>query len=240
VFQPLRAQRVFEGVVEQVRDAIASGNMQAGDRLPAELELARQFQVSRATVREAMRVLELTGLVTIRPGAGGGVFVADAFHRPLSAAFETIFRLERLSISEFYRARIALEGLVAQVAAEEATQADIAELEATVRPQHLPASEMRRELRGFHQVLASTCHNPLLKALVEAMIGVSDTLGMSRRADPSDYLHFQGDHTGIVDAIRRKDPGLARQRMEEHLARVEPDTAARGGRKQTRVTRLRR
>ena len=74
-FSTLRGPRIFEKIVEHIRDAILAGRLQPGDRLPPERELVRQFQVGRGAIREAFRILEQSGLIRIRAGNGGGAFV---------------------------------------------------------------------------------------------------------------------------------------------------------------------
>ena len=75
-FSPARGRRAFDDIIEQIRERLKNGELKPGDRLPSERFLAEQFDVSRNTVREALRMLEIAGLIVIRKGSAGGGFIA--------------------------------------------------------------------------------------------------------------------------------------------------------------------
>jgi GntR family transcriptional repressor for pyruvate dehydrogenase complex len=78
MFTPVHTRRTFEEAVEQIAEAIRSGDLHPGDRLPSERLLAEQMAISRPTLREATRLLADSGVIEVRPGAGGGMFVATS------------------------------------------------------------------------------------------------------------------------------------------------------------------
>src|SRR5438477_10317531 len=95
-----RAPRVYEQIVAHVERAIFEGRLRQGQKLPPERQLARDLKASRVAVREALRTLELRGLVEVRQGSTGGYFVREADDRALVRDFATLFRLGRVSRSE--------------------------------------------------------------------------------------------------------------------------------------------
>ncbi len=98
MFEPVKNQRISDEILHQIRDAVMSGKFQVGDRLPNERALAEQFAASRTSVREALRGLEQTGVIYIKKGVNGGVFVADPDHRLVSRPFQTLRQvIEKMS-----------------------------------------------------------------------------------------------------------------------------------------------
>src|ERR1700758_2272416 len=92
-YAPVQTRRAFEAVADQIRDQLTSGALQPGDRLPPERELAEQFSLSRNTVREALRSLEMAGVLEFRKGATGGAFVREGHGDAVVAGFSDLFRL---------------------------------------------------------------------------------------------------------------------------------------------------
>ena len=96
MFEPVKNQRISDEILRQIRDAVMSGKFQIGDRLPNERALAEQFAASRPSVREALRGLEQAGVIYIKKGVNGGVFVADPDHRMISRPFQTLLQLRKV------------------------------------------------------------------------------------------------------------------------------------------------
>ena len=104
-FKPIRQPRVSEEVILQLKQAFIVGHFKAGDKLPPEREMAKEFQVSRVAIREALRALEGTGFVTIKQGATGGAYVTDLNFETLSNAFVDLFLAEKISVPELCHVR---------------------------------------------------------------------------------------------------------------------------------------
>src|SRR5438132_14356494 len=125
VIEPIRRSRLYQGIVEQIEGLLEKGDLRAGDQLPPERQLAEQFQVSRASVREALRSLELLGVVETR--AGGGTFVRqtspDDLARPLTSLIA-----RGHSLADVIEFRGLIEPAIAALAAERITQTELAEL----------------------------------------------------------------------------------------------------------------
>ena len=219
----VRRTRLFEGIVAQVRDLIRDGRLQPGQRLPAERELAERFQVSRASLREAIRTLELEGLVVIRPGAG--TFVSE---EGFDAAMDVLARrllAEREALADVVELRLVLEPQIAALAAQRATLEDKGRLEVILKEQE------EQILRGetgavadtaFHSTLASASHN---EALVRLSTTLVELLAPSRDESlqtPERSQRSVKSHRTILSAIQQGDVEAVDQAMTEHIVSVDP------------------
>ena len=128
--EPVRATRTFEAAIEHLTEAVERAGLRTGDRLPNEGALAEQLGISKPTLRQALRVLELSGLVEVRRGKSGGIFVVTDLV-PAVAIF-TAVKLEERAAVDVLRARRVLERAVVHEAVRAATAADFAELDRTV------------------------------------------------------------------------------------------------------------
>src|SRR3954465_10713283 len=126
-FTPVGPRRTFEGAVEQIAERIRLGEMSEGDRLPSERELAAAMQISRATLREAVRVLAEAGVLTVRSGSTGGIFVVSDYVPIDLLRSKSDLRLDE--VAGVLEARRLIEPRVAQLAAVNARDEDYARLQ---------------------------------------------------------------------------------------------------------------
>src|SRR6476619_7811126 len=160
VFAPVRARRTFEAVVSQIAEAIRAGELRLGDRLPSERNLAERMEVSRPTLREAIKVLAQAGVVEVRPGSSGGTVVLSEVIPP-SLGEATESRLAE--VPAVLEARRALEPAVAKLAARNGSESDFAELERIVTLQRKSLNDWARITQldnRFHAQLAKATKNP--------------------------------------------------------------------------------
>ncbi len=215
--------RAFQRIVAAIRDDVFARRLVPGDRLPQEPVLAEQFGVSRLAVREALRVLELQGLVRVEHGFRGGAFVAEISTRPVSHALETLFRLERVDRAELYAARRTLEPPVAALAARDDGRAALAALRENI------ADAERLVVAGrpafgtnlaFHELLADACGNRVLRLMTKAVLELLRTV---ERRVPSDLLVNREAcraHRALLAALEARSAERAERQMRSHLARV--------------------
>jgi GntR family transcriptional regulator, transcriptional repressor for pyruvate dehydrogenase complex len=212
--------RAFRAIVDQIRDDIFHGRRKPGDRLPPEQVLAEQFTMSRTGVREALRVLESQGLVRIRHGYAGGVFVADGGLTPVLGALQTLLRLGQVEVTELYQARVLFEPTLARLAVERGDDASIKQLDDNInRAQAALAAGTDAYAINlkFHTILAQASGNRVvglvMQALLELLHGPDRSyptnLDISRKA-----VH---DHVQLLEAIRGRDGIRAEQLMIQHL-----------------------
>src|SRR4051794_17398846 len=129
-FEKARRVRSFDDVVEQLREAILSGRVRRGDRLPAERDLCAEFGVGRPTLREALRSLEAVGMIEVRPGKGGGSYAVTPSEATVGEALAALVNLRGASLEDLAEFRVDFEGENAAWAARRGDASDIAALEA--------------------------------------------------------------------------------------------------------------
>ena len=173
VFRPLMRRRVFEDVIIQIEQAIESGSLHRGDRLPTERQLAATLGVSRASVREALRVLEVFGVVDARPGTGpeSGSFVSSRGADGLASALRFLAALSGVTIGDFVDIRTAVERHTIRRAAELCDAASIERLRDLISSMRRASSyeEFHNIDTDFHIAIASASGNTLAPALMEAL-----------------------------------------------------------------------
>jgi DNA-binding FadR family transcriptional regulator len=215
--------RPRQQVEEQIRGAILSGQVASGSRLPSEAELARQFHVSRNTVREALQALATQSLISKLRGAGGGSFVRSVDHeslgRVLSDSMQSLLSLGRIEFEEVALVRQHLEVPAARLAAANCTDAHLAHLARIVGRQKSVSVEgpsVPRLDAEFHTTIANSSGNLVLASFVTAL---------HRQTEPVRYLDLSPEvghatvrqHQTIVRAIEDRDADAAERAMIEHL-----------------------
>lgn len=211
-----------------VLDHIRDHDLQPGDRLPSLDSLARRFTVATPTMREALRRLQATGEVELRQGSG--TYVGRGRDR-LVLANPNVESLDFRGLVHLLNARIIVEPHLTTLAAERANDADIAELEHllqdTERQLFPSGAGVNRVNNSFHLAIARTAREPVLAQIDEALLelyGSGYCVSFHPiRGRPRD-LH---DHTGILNAIRARDPVLASARMLQHLLDSRADVEQR-------------
>jgi len=234
-FQQVKTRRVFEEICEQIRQRLASGALKPGDKLPAERDLATEFRVSRPAVREALRTLEISGVVSLQKGVKGGAFIRDGNPAMLTQSLQDLMFLGRVSLAGLAEARHLINGLVIELACERATEEDFAALEANMAEIERSDDLQHRAEEGvrFFGLIARATRNEVLVMLVDSL---------------SDIIRFVIDRTGrkarpelvpvrrrILKAMRARDARAAAKGMAEYLTIVQegmdaPPAAAPVGR----------
>lgn len=222
-FRPAPVRRPREQVEEQLREAILSGTFGRGERLPSEVELARSFGVSRATVREALGGLASEGLISRSPGAGGGSFVRVVNHESLGLSLgqsiENTLKLGSIDYEEINQVRRLLEVPSARQAALRRTEADIERLRGIIDRQKETSVDdpeaMELDSR-LHTAIAEASRNRVLASFVFALHRVLREV-LFLDITPEEGSTFVRQHIAIVRAITSGDEAAAGRAMEEHL-----------------------
>lgn len=219
-----RRPRAYQRIVDAVREDVFRRRLAPGDRLPNEVALAERFAVSRLAVREALRILELQGLVRVEHGFQGGAFVADGGTAAVTDALETMLRLERLDRTELYTARRHLEPVVSALAAAHRTAGTLETLAGNVTEsaQRLEAGQHAFAVNlEFHAILAGACGNRILTLLTDAVLELLGRVEAQRPSDRSANLEASRAHAAILDAVERRDAAAAEGLMTKHLVWLE-------------------
>lgn len=176
-FSAITPHRAFEEIADQIRALVANGRLRPGDRLPPERELAAAFRVSRNTLREALRALELAGMIESRKGASGGAFVRPGSPQVVVGGMRDLYHLGAITPEHLTEARIWLSEMVVRVVCERATEEDFAALETNVdamrRADAAGDFDGRQRLnREFHVILARATRNPIVAITMEGVMAV--------------------------------------------------------------------
>jgi GntR family transcriptional repressor for pyruvate dehydrogenase complex len=222
-FQPARGRRAFDDIIEQLRKRLKNDELKSGDRLPSERDLAEQFQVSRNTVREALRMLEIAGLIKIRKGSMGGGFISEADPKVVARSLSDMLSLMSFSLADLTEARLVLGPMIARLAAKRATDADIEQLQANVDEASALTEHAQWERRAqvnheFLNLLATATANPVLemfqRSLTEVIREIVDVIG------PLQDEGIVQSRKRLLRAVRARDGEKAAHEMERHLKRV--------------------
>ena len=222
LFKSLGRKKAYEEVADQIRERIFAQHLRVFDRLPTERELAEQFGVSRMAVREAIRTLELTGLLTVRKGPKGGIFVAQDYDRPISDSIVNLLAGGEASLENLFEVRELVEPYAASRAAVLGTNADFARLEALIdeAEQESAQGHSIRSLNiEFHRLVIRMSRNPIIEVVGETVL-----LLLSERikyiVSPHTSKAGLVMHRQIVAALRQRQPAKARTIMTKDIHAV--------------------
>jgi GntR family transcriptional regulator, transcriptional repressor for pyruvate dehydrogenase complex len=227
--EPVKRSRVWEDIVTQILQLMSDGNLTAGSRLPSERDLASQLGVSRPSVREAMRQLELMGVIESRQGSGA--FVKEVSDEDLVQPLALLLRGRKHLLRDILETRKVIEPHLARLAAAKASEADIVEMERLVQRQQakIRAGDMAiEEDTSFHHRLAQASGNRVLLLLVESCM---DLLRESRKRNlqsPERARRSAQGHADLLQAIKRRDADGSFEAMVRHLDGIEAAIHSRG------------
>jgi DNA-binding FadR family transcriptional regulator len=213
--------RVADQIVDDLREQILSGALPDGSRLPAERELAAHYDVSGPTVREAIRVLTATGLVTTRNGSRATVTAQGDTLLAMSIA--SVVQVEKVSAREVFGLLGVLNAYAAELAAEQATDEEVARLRAAAEQTAEPGGvqESAAALQRFFVTLSEISHNPLLAALCRFIVDVQ--IGLAVKLSGGDHGEWgqvsgplQQARMKIVDAIAARDGTRAASEVRDY------------------------
>ena len=227
MFKAAKQNRIFQDVVEQIQETILSGKLKPGEMLPAERELKEMLQVSRGTLREALRVLEQKGLIEIKLGVGGGAVVQDMSYDQMNESLALLIRYQKVSLQHLSEFRVGVEGRVTALAAARATSSDVIRLKSLLEEARGfvdKGSAFQKEFvevdKQIHLALAEITGNPVYISLHHTVHDNIDQyyeafLSMKKRELEENFA----DLGSIIDAVEKKDGEQARQLAEAHVLR---------------------
>ena len=228
IFQPVATRRTFEEAVEQIAERVRAGDLEIGERLPAERELAAQMRISRPSLREAIKVLSEAGVLEVRRGQSGGIFVISEL-----IPVELLRSRSELRVGEVagvLEARRLIEPRVAQLAASHADQEDLTAMAQVIeRQREVAASDdflsdedlfLQLDLK-FHLTIARATGNATIVEMMRSLLGrleIARDMAMHAPTVPEWVI---GIHERTLAAIRAADFELIDSVMDEHLAQLE-------------------
>lgn len=229
--EPISRRKTYELVAERLIEQIGARHLKPGDVLPPERELVRSYGVGRSSVREALRMLESKGLIA---SSGNGTFAVARPGNALNTSLDLLVTMDEGSYAELFEVRRFVEGEAAALAASRRTKPQLRRMHAEIVAMEEGLSSEERFIEAdlrFHLTVAEATRN---RIVVHLMNAIRDLL---HRSLSSSY-HIAGSPEGaiemhrlIAEAIAEQRPEDARQRMQEHVARVERDITRRRGRR---------
>jgi DNA-binding FadR family transcriptional regulator len=224
-FSPVEETKAFLEIAHQIREQIENGNLKVGSRLPSERDLAEVFQSSRATVREALRSLEIIGI--IESTVGRGTFIKTVNFAGMDGLFAEISK--QTSPSEVFEARFAIEPSLASLAALRASHEDLMNIKNCLDQLIIAAEQVDiqqfEKLDGqFHYEIALASKNTFLLHVVNIINNVrSERLWgtlKERSLNPGRMKNYNTEHNNIYLALNERDTRKAEQATLIHLKTV--------------------
>jgi GntR family transcriptional regulator, transcriptional repressor for pyruvate dehydrogenase complex len=175
LIQPVKNRRTFEEVSNRIKELIFDGTFKPGERLPSESSLAELFSVGRQSVREALRVLERSGFISVKTGVKGGPVIEDTVHRRIAGLFLDAFRFNKVSLEDYTAALRTVEVSMIEFVFSHADESDLEGLADNIRTARevlatgVAASD---ENIDFHRLLAKSSRNYIFSIVIEAVLAV--------------------------------------------------------------------
>jgi GntR family transcriptional regulator, transcriptional repressor for pyruvate dehydrogenase complex len=218
----IKHHTVADEVISQLKELIIQGALEAGDRLPSEIQMCESFSVGRTTIREALKVLQTIGLVE---RSRKGTYVTNINCFTTMRTFNDI--IKQASISDLYETRRALEAEIAALAAENTGEDHIKILQDIVNDMIVFQSNNKLFVKNdakFHTFLGEACGNQVLKYLVKQLYDFLIEVDGEAFKQNKATTKIIRSHQMILAALKRRSPSEARERMHEHLDEIPTDS----------------
>ena len=227
MFQAAKQTKVFQDVVEQIQEAIFDGRLETGQILPAERELKAMFNISRGTLREALRVLEQKGLIEIKLGVGGGSVVKSVDTAQVSESLGLLIRSQKVSLNHLAQFREDVEGIIAAQAARRRSRQDLDRLK------HLLAKALQCVQKGrlqrntfidldkqIHLNLAEISSNPIYISVLHSIHdNIHRYYDRFLSMEEAELEENYQDLSDIIEAIENRQADRARELAQNHVRR---------------------
>lgn len=224
-YAPVERNSVAEQVARRLLEMVRTKALKPGDQLPPERELATYMQVSRASLREALRGLQILGVLRMRQG--GGIYVTALEATDLLGPLQFLITLDSKNLGSLHESRAMIDGAIARLAAERISAAQLASLHKLVEAQATVLGDplaFRLADTEFHETIAAATGNPFLLTVSHSLY----VLGMEYRrvaAGTRAVLERSlAEHRGIVAALEARDPDATEAAMQAHLLSVHQST----------------
>ncbi|MEN6488342.1 MAG: FadR/GntR family transcriptional regulator [Smithella sp.] len=224
-FRPVKTKKIYEEIVNQIKNMISTGTFKPGDRLPSERDMAELLGVSRASVREAVTVLQAMGILEVKPG--DGTFVAFSDHSEMIEPLALVLSIENNPLAQLMEVRCILEGEAAAFAAIRASQDNKQQMMDVLNDMKDTAERREQGVQFdllFHFAIAQATQNRVLERIIKTLDNMMHETFLANRqnmyASPGKAVRIISEHQLILDAILEHDSDKARKGMLEHLQHV--------------------
>lgn len=229
MFESINTKKNYEQIIDQIQEMIVDGTFKSGDKLPPERELTTKLGVSRTSLREALKALEVLGLIESKQG--GGSYIANNISKTILKSISIAYKLNNGTVEDILELRHCLEVQAVRTAALKATDEQIKEMEDIIEKMTKTDDENEKASLdiAFHNMLIKITDNvifqiisdsvsnlmaPFIKAIREIYKGNDEHLNM---------YYFVEQHRNIINAIKERDPEKAAYAMIEHIRLTEED-----------------
>lgn len=227
LFRKARQNRIFQDAVSQIQNAILNGTFKSGDKLPSEKELGEMLEISRGTLREALRILEQKGLIQIKLGVNGGAFVTDTDGEQMSETLALLVRTQAISLEQLTDFREGVEGAVTSLAAKRISRTEIESLNRLLNSAKKCYEKGLSHWKEFvtideeiHKAIAAAAQNPLYATIVES---IHDNIDLYYdnflKAGESEMEENYQDLENMIKAITEGDAQKAAEIARDHIGR---------------------
>jgi len=220
MFRPLLTKRKSELVMEEIRASILAQHFKPGDRLPSERNLAQQMRVGRSVIRESLRTLENSGLVYIKQGMDGGIFVREPDSKSLTKSFSELLCFGHITIEDLSEARLSIEKDVIKLVMRKGEKEDFELLDKIISKGFLKikkGEKIRKENFEFHIVLAKLSRNPIFMMIVDSIMPIIATFVDKLNPPPNHSLKILESHRDILKEMKGGNLSKATKRLEDHI-----------------------
>jgi DNA-binding FadR family transcriptional regulator len=214
----MRKQSVV--VAREIVNYISDENLLPGQRLPTEQEMVEQFGLGRNTIREALRLLETRGVITIRSGRGGGPVVRLPRSSDLGDALMLLLQFQRSTLNDVIEARLLIEPMAASASAQGITPSKLEELQHTVDTMLKDIGDEAtfiHENNQFHSLIGRSLNLPVIEIFMDSLKSVHDGVAQGVRYTPERIKAIARAHQRIIKEIAARDSVAAAESMTEHL-----------------------
>ncbi len=224
LFKPIQNKRTFEKISTKIKKLIFQGSLKPGDKLPSEVELARRYGVGRQTVREALRVLEISGFISVQQGGAGGPIVKDTVLNTISNSFVDAIRMKKITMEEVTAVRIELEKFVVRCAVESADENDLEAMQANIvaaRKKINTQSHARMENFDFHILLAQSTKNEVLVIIMKSIMALLAVFLSRYQLNFEMQKYIIEQHQAVLDFIVKRRAYEACMCLEKYLLEIQ-------------------
>lgn len=228
MYEPIQSSRLYEQIVQQIEESILGGDLECGDKLPSELELAEQFGVSRTAVREAIKALRAKGLVEVQPGRG--TFITDGASQVLRTSLGQVLRIsDQGRLDNLIEIREILEPKITALAAERADETDIQEMQSAIAAMDISLQDADAYIEAdlaFHMALSHATKNVFIPLLIDPIVDMLQEQRIRIVQTDKGSERGQFHHKRILECVIQHNPQAAQDAMTAHLEQIRKDSGA--------------
>jgi GntR family transcriptional regulator, transcriptional repressor for pyruvate dehydrogenase complex len=226
MFKSVRPDRISQVIVDQIKETIFQKKIKIGDKLPSERQMMEQFQTSRVSVREALKILENSGILEIKRGTQGGAFVRDPDVKFVNNFLRDMFSMGNIKVFDLTEARLAIEPYAVKIAAERIREDSLDLIKQNIREtweclKSNNQTDARLLTLEFHRLIAQASENPVIFFVVDSIMDIMEnnvsTIYISAKSVKS-TIHY---HEEIYEAILRRNSEAARELMLKHIQEIQ-------------------